>query len=869
MPLRPLFCLLFIVLPVAAQKLEFAPGTRYDARIPTLKQRTGYDFGEHISSPETITQYLKALADAAPNRTRLIKYADTWEGRPLHALIIATPERMRRLDEIKAGMQRLADPRNLSNAEAERLVKELPVIVALLHGVHGNEISSGEAALAEAYHLLAAQGDATVDTILRESIVLIDPMQNPDGRARFVFQNLLGRAAQPDTEPVSTEHDEPWPGGRSNHYLFDLNRDWFAQTQPESQGRTKLLLDWPAQVVVDLHEMGADSTYYFPPAAEPGNPHLSQAQRDWYQVFGKANAARFDERGFAYFNREVFDAFYPGYGVSWPSAQGAVGMTFEMASARGLAIRRQDDTILTYLDGAVRHFTNAISTAATAARNREKMLRDFVAFRKTAGDGTTKAYLLPPGQDPGQTWRLVSTLLRNGVTVQRADEPIALEARTLPAGTFIVPLPQPAGALVRNLLDPNVPMEVEFIKRQEERRRRRQPDQIYDTTAWNMPLLYDVACIASEKPITGKPVAAEATTPNAPLPESVVGYLLPWNATTAGAMIEALNSGLRISFLRASFTLGGRKFEKGTAIIRKVDNSGDWKAKLGAIVAKHRAEIVKLDSAFVDEGVSLGSNQTVTLKSPRVVLAWDTPVNSLSTGWARYVLERRYQQAVTAVRVSALSRLDLRRYDVLVLPSGNYTPALSGDALRRLKDWISAGGTLITLAEASRWAARESTGLLDTRTELRDGSPDTETPAPARADAARKPLDFEQAIQPAREQPELTPGAILRVKLDDEHWLSSGTDGEIQALVESTRVFSPIKLDRGRNVGIFAAKDLLLATGIVWSEAAQQLPNKSYLMHQPLGQGHIIAFAEDPNYRAYAEATQFLLMNAVLFGAAY
>jgi hypothetical protein len=785
-------------------------------------------------------------------------------------ILIANAERLRRLDDLKAGLQRLADPRNSSSGEIERLVKELPVVVALVHGVHGNEISSGEAALAEAYHLLAAQGDATVDTILRESILLIDPMQNPDGRARFVFQNLLGRAAQPDPDPATAEHDEPWPGGRSNHYLFDLNRDWFAQTQPESQGRVKLLLDWPAQVVVDLHEMGADSTYYFPPAAEPGNPHLSQSQLDWYQVFGKANAARFDERGFAYFNREVFDAFYPGYGVSWPSAQGAIGMTFEMASARGLAIRRQDETILTYLDGAVRHFTNALSTAATAARNREKILRDFVAFRKTAGEGTTRAYLLPPGQDPGQTWRLVRTLMRNGVQVQRADEPIKGDARTFPAGTFIVPLPQPAGALVRNLLDPQVAMNAEFVKQQEERRKKRLPDQIYDTTAWNMPLLYDVECLASEAALTVKASPAAAPTTNAVLPEAIVGYLLPWSATAAATIVEAMNSGLRVRFLRASFTISGRKFEQGTAILRKSDNGSDLAAKLSAIAAKHRAEVVKLDSAFVEAGTSLGSNQTVALKAPRVLLAWDAPTNSLSAGWARYVLERRYQQAVSAVRVSSLARADLRRYDVLVLPSGNYATALSGEALRRLKDWISAGGTLITLAEASRWAARESVGLLDTRTEWRDGSPETETPAAApRPDAVHKPFEYEQAIQPARELPEMTPGAILRVQLNAEHWLSAGTDGELQVLVEGTRVFMPIKLDRGRNVGIYAGKDRLQASGLVWSEAAKQLPNKAYLLHQPLGQGHVIAFAEDPNYRAYAEATQFLFLNAVLFGAAY
>jgi hypothetical protein len=414
-------------LPAPAQtpKLEFAPGAQYDAGVPSLKQVAGHEFGERVTAPEDILRYLKALHEAAPDRTRLVKYAESWEGRALHALVIASPDRIQRLDAIKAGLQRLANPAALASGEAEQLIKQLPVVVALVHGVHGNEISSGEAAMAEAYHLLAAQNDANVDLIRREAVVIIDPMQNPDGRARFVFQNLLGQAASPDDEPASAEHDEPWPGGRSNHYLFDLNRDWFAQTQPESQGRVRLLLEWMPHVVVDLHEMGGDSTYYFPPAADPGNPHTTRTQAAWLEQFGQNNAARFDERGFAYFNREVFDAFYPGYGVSWPMAQGAIGMTFEMASARGLVFRRQDETNLSYLDGAVRHFTSALMTATTAARNREKMLRDYLEFRRNAGAGATKAYVIPPGNDPGQTMRLVRTLMSNGIVVHRAEEPIS------------------------------------------------------------------------------------------------------------------------------------------------------------------------------------------------------------------------------------------------------------------------------------------------------------------------------------------------------------------------------------------------------------------------------------------------------------
>jgi hypothetical protein len=368
----------------AAEPMELAPATRYDPRIPTLRSVTGHEVGDEISTPDQIAAYLKALAAAAPERTRLVEYARSWEGRPLYTLVIGAPERIARLDAVKADLRRLADPRPLSSSDADRLVRELPVVTWLIHAVHGNEISSSDAALAEAYHLLAAQGDADVDTILRESSVLVDPLENPDGRARFVAQNLQGRAATPDPEPLSAEHDEPWPGGRANHYLFDMNRDWFALSQPETMGRVAQHLEWYPHVVVDLHEMGGESTYYFAPPAQPANPLITARQQSWLDTFGRANAARFDERGFPYFVKEVYDAFYPGYGDSWPVFQGAVGMTYEQASARGLVYRRSDDTLLTYRQGILQHFTSAITTAATAAKNRERLLRDFLDYRRTA-----------------------------------------------------------------------------------------------------------------------------------------------------------------------------------------------------------------------------------------------------------------------------------------------------------------------------------------------------------------------------------------------------------------------------------------------------------------------------------------------------
>jgi hypothetical protein len=857
---------------LAAQGL--VPDTTYDPAVPTLKSVIGHEPGESITTPDEITRYLEALARAAPDRTRLVRYATSWEGRPLHYLIVGSRERIGRLDDIRRGLQALAS----GAADAERLIPELPAVVWLLHGVHGNEISSADAALAEAYHLLAARGHADTELTLRDALVIIDPMQNPDGRQRFVTQNLLGRAADPDPEPASAEHDEPWPGGRSNHYLFDMNRDYFALSQLETQGRARVMLEWYPQVVVDLHEMGGNSTYYFAPPADPINPLVTDAQRKWFEAFGRANASAFDRRGFAYFIREVYDSFYPGYGESWPLFHGAIGMTYEQASARGLSFRRQDSTILTYKDGVTRHFTAAITTAATAARNRDRLLRDFHQYRRSAitlGQQGTREYLILPGDDPSRARRLARLLAAQGIQVKRTEEPFQIGSRTIPASTFVVSLAQPAGRLVRNLLDPDIKMDDAFLKEQDRRRKERLPDQIYDVTAWSLPLAFDVEVVAADRTSTVRasdvtPEWKPADRPAAAAPDAL-GFLMPWSSGAASAVADALRRGIRVQTSDEAFAHSGRTFAIGSAFVRLADNAPDTAAVLGEIAARHEAELVPIRETWTESGISLGSGRVARLKAPRVLLAWDTPTSSLSAGWARYVLERRFGQRVTAMRVSTLQNFDLREYDVLVLPSGTYT--FNEDALRRIREWIRTGGTLVTLAEASRWAARDRVGLLSTDTLLRDGSPERDAaegqtgqqPPGAKPETA-KPFEYEKAIQPERERPETLAGAMLRVRLDRNHWLTAGLDDQIQAVYEGARVFAPLKLDAGRNVGVYEPLDRLVAAGLVWKEAQPLIAQRAYLMHQPMGQGHIIAFAEDPNYRAFVEATELLFINAVLLG---
>ncbi|TVR64808.1 MAG: peptidase [Gemmatimonadales bacterium] len=849
--------------------------TPSDPDIPTLQEVVGHGPTERLTRPAEVVRYLEALAEAAPERTRLIRYGQSWQGRPLVMLAIAAPGWWEREEEVMAGLARLADPRGLAPAEAHVLVSEMPVVTALLHAVHGNEVTPVASALMLAHHLLAAPNDPHVARILGESVVLIDPLQNPDGRARFLAENALGVGPTPDSDPLAAERDHPWPGSRSNHYLFDLNRDWFGLTQVETRERVRELLRWSPHVVVDLHEMGSNSTYYFPPSAAPGNPHTTATQDTLFTLFGRENARVFDERGWPYFIREIFDGTYPGYGATWPTAHGALGKTFEQASPRGMVVERDDGAILSYADGAERNFEAALRTALTAAENRERILRSYLEFRRSAiaeGETGVRAYLLPPGRDPGLTRRLAGVLAANGIEVDQATESFSAEGRDFPDGTWIVAMDQPAGRLVRNLLDPETPMDPTFLALQEERRAQRLPAQIYDLTAWSLPYLWNVESVpvrsAVVVPRDRVPPALLDEAPGdgaavpADLPPARVGWLLPWNSATAMVTAGALSAGISLNAAGGSFAVQGRDFGVGTILARAAELSGDDRRELARLAHHHGVEPMAVGDGFVDRGISLGSNQMRRLPGGRVLLLWDEPSSSQSAGWARWVLEQRYGLPVSVVRAGSLGRAQLSRYSVIVVPQGNFRGTLDGPLLDRLRHWIRDGGTLITMGESTRWAASEDVGLLATRAESRDRvSPPATEPG--------TPIDLLEAVTPEREPPESISGALLRVHLDPGDVLAAGAGTELPVLVSGTRIFSPLRLNEGRNVGVYAPLDDLVLSGVVWEEARPQRASKAFLVRQPLGRGRIIAFAEDPNFRGYAEGTQLLFMNAVLLAPAF
>jgi hypothetical protein len=641
----------------AQEEFVFWPNANYDPSIPTVEDVLGHRSGDRITWHRDAIRYFEALEAAVPDRVSVSRYAQSWEGRDLIYVVVTSAANMARIEDVKAGMQRLADPRQTTRAEAEEIIANQPAVTWLSYGVHGNEISSTDAAMLTAYHLLASRGDARVADIMRDTVVVFDPMQNPDGRDRFIHGFEMAEGLVPDADRISAEHDEPWPGGRTNHYLFDLNRDWFILTQPETRGRVRILQEWYPVAYVDAHEMGSDSTYYFAPEAVPYNPHLAEDQRASLELFGRNNARWFDTFGFDYFTREVYDAFYPGYGASWPSYFGSIAMTYEQASSRGLVYRQYDGNELTYPYAVRNHFVTSLGTAETVAVNREKFLEDFYDYQVSAIDEgereRIRSYIVPAQADQAAANKLAGLLVQQGVEVGRTTSSFSVCGQTYQAGSYVINTGQPAKRLIRSLMDPDVPLEEDFVAEQERRRAKNLSDQIYDVTAWSMPLMMNVRADACNRTVSGPMVPAG--------PELI-----------QPGLVSGLRQGLAVKSTDKPFTHMGTRYPAGTLIIDAADNPQNLSEIITSLARSTGANAVAVDDSWVSDGPNFGSRNVVRLNKPNVAIAWDRPTRGYSAGNTRFVIERQFDFPVTPIRTARIATSDLHLYQVLILPeTGN------------------------------------------------------------------------------------------------------------------------------------------------------------------------------------------------------
>ncbi len=843
----------------------FSTGGAYDPAVPPPRAVLGYDVGDAFTPHALLARYLERVA-ATSRRIRLDTIGRSVEGREMF-LVVATSEANRaRLAQIQADAARLADPRGASGTDLAAVTARMPAVTWLAFNVHGGEASGLEAAIAVIYQLAAGR-DAETQLVLDSTVVVIDPLQNPDGHERHVQDWFRNRSPLgiPVT-PGAMIHQGSWPGPRGSHYAFDLNRDWYILSHPETRARVAAFLRWWPQVAVDLHEMGTNATYYFAPPMDPVNKNVAANIIHWWDIFAAANAAAFDAHGWSFFRHEGYDEFYPGYGVSWPILTGAVGMTYEEASSAGGAIRREDGTILTLRDAAWHHYTAAWATAVTTARRARERVRDYLAFRQGAiadGERGPMRAVVIERDEQGRADSLAVRLLMNGIGVQRlraaADARDATEygeAATrparLPAGAYVVDLAQPQGRLAKALLEPDAVLDSSFIREELESRRTAQPDRFYDVTAWSLPFTFRVRAWWTRTLPAGLDPVAEVAAPAPPQPaEARYGYAFAAGSEASIRMLSGLLAdSVRLWYAPHAFTQNGAAFPTGAYVVRAAANAPTVHEVVRRNAAASGARVVALTSALADSGTDLGSNSVLFVRAPRVALVGGAPISGGSYGAAWYAFDQRLHYPVTTVNVASLEGFRLADFDVVVLPSmfGGSLDRVLGDAGRaRLADWVRAGGTLITLDGATGWLAGERTGVARLR---------------ARRDTTRADSTAGAPL------PAGVPGAIVRLTGDTLSPLLAGIrPGELPALVNSDRIFGvPKDVRAGEAVLLFAPAARLRLAGYLWPEVPARLAGSVYLWTESVGRGRVIAFAGDPLFRDMWRGLLPLFANAVFLG---
>ncbi len=839
---------------LTALALLAAAGGAEAQEVPSPEDVLGYGIGERFTPPSAVHDYARALAEASP-RVDMQRYGTTPEGRPLLLLAVSSEENMGRLVEILERNARLTDP-DLPAEEAARIARENPGVVWLSYGVHGDESSSTEAALWTAHDLATGAGE--LSTALDSLVVVVDPMLNPDGRARYVGWYRSARGAEPNPDPETREHSPPWPSGRTNHYLFDLNRDWAWATQPETRARLAQWYRWNPQVHVDFHEMSPESSYFFFPPTRPHSPIYPDYTFRWSETMGRALARTFDERGWLYYTEEVFDFFYPGYGDTWPALQGAIGMTYEQAGggSAGLAYRRADGEVLTLTDRATHHRAAGRTTVMTAASRKTEFLMDFAAFHRDEGADYRDVLLVPDG-DGREAAELADLLRLQGIQVQRATRPFRAEAEAhpgfdgreeFPVGTLRVPGRQSRARLAATLLRPRVPFDSAGTR------------FTYDITAWSLPYAYGVEAHTAGSVDggafeaasgTGAGSAGEPAGPD-PLPELAYGWLLAPSVEDAGALHRYLADGGRARALTEPVRLDGRRWPAGTVFL-----PGDTAAPRRLAESGLARRVTPVETGLTTEGPELGTEEALTLSAPRVAVLHGDGFSSNSYGFTWFFLEQVAEVPFDALPAGSVDGPALARYDAVILPSGGPGRALDDGAVEALTRWVRDGGTLVAYEGSARWAAGEVADV-DVRRDTTEDPPE---------ERLRKGLQSREQRRVERWEERVT-GIVLPARLDPDHplaWGAGAGEGRLFALHRDELIFEPAP--GHETVGHFAA-DATAFSGQVAEPALEHLREGGWLVSAGVGRGLVVLFADDPLYRMFWRSTHPLVTNALFYGTA-
>ena len=819
------------------------------AQIPSPESFLGYKIGKEYTPHWKIVDYFKKLAATAPEMVKLEEYGTTYEGRSLLLAFVSSPENMKNLESIRMNNIRLA---NMAKDKRAPMEDQAPAIVWLSFNVHGNEASSSEAAMMTIWALVNPENN-TSKAWLKNTVVVIDPCLNPDGRDRYVnwYRSVKGKYANPQL--MSREHDEPSPQGRVNHYYFDLNRDWVWQIQKESEERLAAYNQWLPQVHVDFHEQYFNNPYYFPPAAEPFHEVITPWQRTFQKMVGQNNAKYFDKNGWLYFTGEVFDLFYPSYGDTYPLFNGAIGMTYEQAghSRSGTAVITDEGDTLTLFDRANHHYTAALSTIEIASQKAPELIQSFRKYFNTAvasGIGKYKSYVIKNNQaDKERIDVLLSLLDKNKIryakgsgTSKGYDYITGKETTFNYKDDIVINAAQPKSVLIKVLFEPKSQL-VDSVT--------------YDITAWSLPYVFGVQAYACEQkinedgPVESVKVNNETTT---------YGYAIPWlGVPTAKAVGKILQKGIVLRYAEKEFEVDQMKFKPGTVLVLRTANKKFGSTlfeTVRAIADENKIQLYPVSTGFVEEGPDFGSSSVHAITAPNVVLLTGEDVDPGAVGEVWYFFDHQLDYPINLVNVSAMKNIDWSKVDVLILPDGYYSFLSDKGYVNEFKQWIQQGGRVIAMEGAVNAFAQADFGIKNKSANKANEKDDEKDDADY--SLLRKFGDRERDYIP-----NTTPGSIYKVSLDNSHPLAFGYPDYYFTLKKDSRVFEFIK--NGWNVGVIKKDDKV--AGFVGANLQRKLQDGLIFGVQQMGRGTITYLTDDVLFREFWENGKLLFCNAVFF----
>jgi hypothetical protein len=697
---------------------DFFPGATYDPTVPAPEAVLGFKIGQRAATAGEIQRCLQAWTSAAPNRTRLVEYARSHEGRPLHYAVVTAPQNLARLDDLQRDLARFADPRQTPDAEAAKLLETLPAVTWLAYTIHGDETEGSDAALAVLHHLIAAT-DAETAKLRADLVIIVDPLMNPDGRERFVKMIAEHRGVLPNVDDQSLVHDGYWPYGRGNHYLFDLNRDWLWAVHPETRGRLREVARWNPVLLVDAHGMGSQDTHLFSPPREPINPHIPASRAGWGERFARDQATAFDRHGLVYYSGEWHEEWYPGYSDAYASYRGAVGILYEQARIAEDGVRRPEGRILSYGESVQHHVIGSLANLRTAQTNARELLQSLRDNRKLALDPAgpygRRTFAVPPAANASRFRDFAGLARLHGFEVFQATSDFTVAVATnqlgqvvtstnLPAGTLLIPNRQPLGHLLAAALEFDPRLSAKALDEERRELLRVGRSRLYDTTAWNLTMFFglDALTLPTDLPPGAQPYEPAPTTGGlAQTAGQPVAYVFDGaDDLSVAAAARLLERGVQVRAAEKDFEFDGRRFVRGSAVVTALDNrtfTGDLAAVVDQTARELGVRAVTVASGFgPGELADLGGRHFQRLEPPRVALLGRGRFDFTDYGSIWHTLDHRL-----AIRHSHLedgAPADLGRYNVLIVPNAwSGSNQLSLDAV---KDWVRDGGTLIAIGSS-------------------------------------------------------------------------------------------------------------------------------------------------------------------------